>query len=182
MHNSKMGANKALYRALGSMDIPAIARSMLVMAKNPENEEQKLICHEKSSLAKHGKSILMRIEPEQGGIVFDGFSDLKADDVLSPDKDGRNKPSIKRNEVSDKLLEFLFFEHDGAAELTEIKKLQEENGWSKNTLYRAKEDLQLKSIVTGFGAGKKTLWLMPNKDSEEFEKSQNAPEQIVGNK
>lgn len=167
MHNSKMGANKALYRSLGSMDIPAIARSMLVMAKNPEDEEQKLICHEKSSLAKHGKTIIMRIEPENGGVVFDGFTDVKADDVLNPAKDGRSKPSVKKDEIEDKLIELLF-NNDGAASLEQIEELQKKYGFSKATLYRAKEELRLKSIITGFGNYKKSWWLLPDKDVKKF--------------
>ncbi len=167
MHNSKMGSNKALYRALGSMDIPAIARSMLVMAKNPENEEQKLICHEKSSLARHGKSILMRIAPEQDGVVFDGFTDLKADDILTPAKDGRNKPSVKKDEVEDKLVELLF-SNDGAVSLEQVEELQRECGWGKSTLYNVKCELKLKSVVTGFGNYKKSWWLLPDKDVRKF--------------
>ena len=73
MHNSKMGQNQALYRALGSIDILAIARSMLIIGKNPDNQKQKVLCHEKSSLASHGRSILFQISPEYGGLVFDGF-------------------------------------------------------------------------------------------------------------
>lgn len=156
MHNSKMGQNQALYRALGSIDIPAIARSMLIIGKNPDNPKQKVLCHEKSSLASHGRSILFQISPEYGGLVFDGFSDLKADDVLNPRKNSREKPSVKLEEA----VEFLndLIGEKGWAELKEVQALQEEYGISKNTMYRAKDELNLKNVTVGFSP-KYTYWI-----------------------
>ena len=159
MHNSKMGQNQALYRALGSIDIPAIARSMLIIGKNPNNPNQKVLCHEKSSLASHGRSILFQINPECGGLVFDGFSDLKADDVLNPRKSSREKPSVKLEEA----VEFLndLIGEKGWAELKDIRALQEKYGISKNTMYRAKDELGLKNVSVGFSP-KYTYWVDDN--------------------
>ena len=68
IHNSKTGSNKALYRALGTIDIPAVSRSMLVMGKDPDCRERRVLCHEKSSLAGHGRSMAFEIKPDEGGI------------------------------------------------------------------------------------------------------------------
>lgn len=167
MHNSKMSQNKALHRAIGSIDIPAIARSMLILGNNPEDPQQKVVCHEKSSLAPHGKSIMFRINPDFGGVVFDGFSDLQADDILNVHKGTRNKPSICKDEVQYRLAELIG--EKGYARLDDIKALQEECGCGKDTLYRAKEALRLTSKTYGFSKNKVTYWIAPGKDLTQFE-------------
>lgn len=166
MHNSKMGQNQALYRALGSIDIPAIARSMIILGKHPTMPNLKVFCHEKSSLAPHGQSILFEIDTKRGGIVFDGFSDLKADDILNVKKGTRDKPSVCKEEVVDCLNELIG--EKGYARLEEIQTMQEDFGFSKNTLYRARQDLQLESISIGFSKNKVTYWLAPEIDKQQF--------------
>jgi len=162
MHNSKMSQNKALHRAIGSIDIPAIARSMLILGNNPEDPQQKVVCHEKSSLAPHGKSMLFRINPDFGGIVFDGFSDLQADDILNVRRGTRNKPSITLDEVSYRLNELIG--EKGYARLDDIKALQEDCGCSDKTLYRAREELRLTGKTYGFSKGRVTYWIAPDVD------------------
>ena len=166
MHNSKMGQSKALYRALGSIDIPAIARSMLILGKHPDMPNLKIVCHEKSSLAPHGQSILFEIDMQRGGIVFDGFSDLKADDILNVKKGTRDKPSVTKDEAIDRLNDLIG--EKGFAKYEDIKKLQEELGCGKDTMYRAKKDLQLDNISIGFSKNKTTYWIAPEFDKEEF--------------
>ena len=56
----------------------------------------------------------------------------------------------------------------GAAKLEDIEAMREMGGWSKNTLYRAKDDLCLKSVSIGFSKDKKTYWLLPETDVDEF--------------
>lgn len=177
MHNSKMGQNQALYRALGSIDIPAIARSMLILGKNPDNPQQKVLCHEKSSLAMHGKSILFNICPDFGGIVFDGFTDLKADDILNPRKVGRDKPSVTKDQATEELLQLLG--EDGYVELADVKQLREEIGCSERTIYNAKKDLQLDTVSIGYSINKRTYWLSPDVDKEKFREEHNHPKNNI---
>ena len=156
MHNSKATQNAALQRALGSMDIPAIARSMLILANDPEGG--RLLCHEKSSLAARGQSICFDVDPSKGGIVFSGYSDLRADDVLTAHATSRNKSRKKRDELCDDLLE-LFGDED-RLRVDSIEKLCEQLGCSRNTLYRARDELQIKSVVKGFGKDRTAWWLL----------------------
>ncbi len=179
MHNSKMNQNQALYRTLGSIDIPAIARSMLVMANHPEEEEKKILCHEKSSLAQHGKSIIFHIDYSLGGICFDGFSDLKADDILNVKNHTRNKPSVKKDTAAEKLLNLLE-ENGGAVTMNKVIALQIDNGWSKATLYRAKSEIDIQSVKIGYSDKKRTWWILPDIDIEAFKRKQleGIPEQM----
>ena len=166
MHNSKMSQNSALHRALGSIDIPAVARSMLILGKDPENFNRKIICHEKSSLAPNGKSILFEVDTSKGGVLFCGYSDLKADDILNVRTTTRNKASVKKDEVCDKLLE-LFGEKD-FIKITNIKELCEKLDCKKSTLYSAKNELEIMSYTLGYSQNKCTYWLMPDVDIEKF--------------
>lgn len=173
MHNSKMSQNTALHRALGSIDIPAVARSMLILGKNPDNPNKgKIMCHEKSSLAPHGKSILFEIDPSLGGIVFSGFSDLKADDILNVRSGTRNKPSTTRDEIADELLTEYFGENDHII-LPSIKSLCEELECSRGTLYNARDELQLQCFSVGYGKEKMTYWVLPDVDIENFKQEHN---------
>ncbi|MDL2319273.1 AAA family ATPase [Eubacteriales bacterium OttesenSCG-928-A19] len=80
-HMSKGTAgSKAVYRALGSVDIVAASRSVLYVERNPDDEEQCVILHIKSSNAKPGQSILYRIG-DRGGVQWEGYSALTYDDL-----------------------------------------------------------------------------------------------------
>ena len=172
MHNSKTSQNSALYRALGSIDIPAVARSMLILGKDPDNPNKgKIMCHEKSSLAPRGRSILFEIDPNKGGIVFGGFSDLKADDILNVCSGARDKPSAKKNAVADDLLEM--FDGEEYITLSSIKELCQELECSRGTLYNARDELQLQSFSVGFGKNKTTYWLLPDVDIQKFKEEHN---------
>lgn len=81
-HMSKGTAGgKAIYRALGSVDIVAASRSVLYVERNPDNEEQCVILHIKSSNAKPGQAVLYRIG-DRGGVQWDGYSHLTVDDLI----------------------------------------------------------------------------------------------------
>ena len=167
-HHSKASQNAALYRALGSMDIPAVARSMLILGKDPDPEKPQgvIMCHEKSSLGEHGKSIKFEIAPQLGGVVFGGYSDLKADDILNAPKATRNKPSKKRDALIDDILDL--FDGRDYIRIPKLKDLCEKLECSQNTLYRARDELGIQSIFKGYGEDKVTYWLMPDVDRDSF--------------
>ncbi len=166
MHNSKMTQNKALHRALGSIDIPAVARSMLILAKDPQDPTRRIMCHEKSSLAARGKSLFFRIEPDVGGVDFCGTSDLTADSVLNFNSGTRDKPSARLDDAAQQLSNLLG--DKGWADLDDIHALQNEAGISKGTLYNAKDELGLTTLSIGFGGIKKTYWLSSCIDKQQF--------------
>lgn len=169
MHMSKMSQSKALYRGLGSIDIPAVARSVLVLGIHPEDETKRIMCHEKSSLAKHGKSIIFHIDFDNGGVVFDEFCDIKANDILNPQLIKRGKPRHTLDETMEMLGELLGVE--GVAKLKDIQSWQRANGVSEKTLYRAKSELALQTLQVGFSNNKETWWLDPDIDKEEFKRN-----------
>ena len=60
-HMNKAGAGKNMYRGLGSIDIAAIARSILMVARDEANPQIRYVFPVKSSLAPEGSAIGFRI-------------------------------------------------------------------------------------------------------------------------
>ena len=78
--NKGVNGTKAIYRALGSVDIVGAARSVLYVGRNPEDDGQCIVCQIKSSNAQTGKSFAYRIG-QKGGVEWEGYSILTAEDL-----------------------------------------------------------------------------------------------------
>lgn len=65
-HMNKGSGEKNLYRGLGSIDIAAIARSVLMISRDRTEPELRYMYPIKSSLAPMGKPVAFRIEPKRG--------------------------------------------------------------------------------------------------------------------
>lgn len=79
-HLNKMQSAKGIQRGLGSIDIAAVARSILSISSAQDSAEKRYLAHLKSSLAPAGKTLIFRIEDS---LVFDGESPLSADQIMS---------------------------------------------------------------------------------------------------
>jgi len=150
---------KALYSSLGSIDLPAAARSILVVGSNPENPEQRIVASAKSSLATAGKSIAFHIS--DGGVVWESYSDLTADEIIGGFiKDGtRNKPSVKLENAAAWLEDFM-----GTAPYIDASKINRaaiEAGISSATLNRAKNQLGILGKQIGKKGQGATYWFYP---------------------
>ncbi len=65
-HMNKSSSGKNLYRSLGSIDIAAIARSVLMIARDEKNPEVRYMFPVKSSLAPEGESIAFLFNKDSG--------------------------------------------------------------------------------------------------------------------
>ena len=65
-HMNKASGGKKLYRGLGSIDIAAIVRSILMISRDPEVSEIRYMIPIKSSLSPEGCAIEFRMDQEQG--------------------------------------------------------------------------------------------------------------------
>ena len=175
MHMSKMSGQKALYRGLGSIDFAAVARSVLVVGRNPQNDAEIIMAHEKSSLAKNGQSLVYHIDQETG-IVFDGYSELTADDILGPKQTPRGRPGDSLEEAKNLLYEMLGKE--GYARRDDIMTAAALQSIGERTVQRAKKELGVWHLVLGRASSRDTWWLMPGVEKEAIstqEKSDSAP-------
>ncbi|MDY4048418.1 AAA family ATPase [Negativibacillus massiliensis] len=81
-HTSKSSDKSAVNRSLGSVDIPASMRSVMQLIRNPDNPDQCIMVHVKSSNAPRGRSIAYTIG-DRGGVHWDGYSPIIVEDLGS---------------------------------------------------------------------------------------------------
>ena len=80
-HNGKNIVNKsAVNMALGSVDIPAAMRSIIHLVINPEDPEERLAIHIKSSNERKGKTLAYGVD-NMGGVEWHGFSDITMEEL-----------------------------------------------------------------------------------------------------
>lgn len=159
-HINKNEKGSSITRTIGSMDIPGIARSMLVVGNVPNEEFQKFMSHEKSRNMQRGKTKLFHIDPDYGGIVIDGESNLTMDDYNLL----RNSKHRKNTDIEAAKL-FILDQIPGKKRLaSELRDLGEANGFSYDTLNRARTELGIESKKDGFGGP--CYWIKPQLPSD----------------
>ena len=80
-HMNKNSGGKSNYRGLGSIDISAAARSVLLVGKMSKDSDIKVLAQQKNNLAPIGPSLLFRIK--KGEINWLSKSSISAEDVLA---------------------------------------------------------------------------------------------------
>ena len=138
-HMSKASGSKGLYRSLGSIDIPAAARSVLLVARTKPMGSERILAHVKSNLAPLGESILFNIE-KGSNITWLRKSKLTAEQVLSGNIE---EVQSKEERAISVLYDLLTEEREVSAE--QVKEYFEKLGVSIRTLNRAKAKLGIKS-------------------------------------
>lgn len=79
-HINKSKGVQVIHKAIGSMDIVGIARSMLHVGFNPQDPEERIIAQVKCSMERNGASLAYVIG-EKGKVTIKGKSNLTAEDV-----------------------------------------------------------------------------------------------------
>jgi len=134
-HMNKNSGGKANYRNLGSIDISAAARSVLLVAKQNKESEIKVLAQLKNNLAPLGKSLSFRVK--DGEVEWLSECELTADELLSGA--GANKISLAEDFLSVKLEHGMLLANDILAEANEL-------GIGKRTLRKAKAELGVQSV------------------------------------
>ena len=138
-HLNKNASGKANYRGLGSIDFSAAARSILVIGKPADHPELRIMAHQKSNLGPLGKSLAFSLD--NGRVTWIGEYDITAEELFSPS--GSEKEAPKFTNASLFLSAFL---KDGERSYREIISAAENEGISKRTLARAKDELNVMSF------------------------------------
>ena len=147
--NYRFSASKSLYRGLGSIDIAAIARSVLMISRDESRPDIRYMYPIKSSLAPEGPAIAFSFK-EHGGIVWHGKYDLNTAELM----DSITVKTTKRERARAKLVQLLEHEDRPAKEvyagLADI-------GVGSRTVEKAKKELQ----VTTYRSGGSWYWSLP---------------------
>lgn len=140
-HLNKNDGGKDLYRTLGSIDIVAAARSILMVKKVEEEKgELRKIIHIKSNLAPKGKTIAFALEND----TLTKWKYVDGDDNVEMTMEQLAEQELKKivgvNGISSR---------DGY-------NYMEEKGFSRRTVERAKSNLEIKSKKQG----QYWIWIM----------------------
>lgn len=137
-HMNKAAGQKSSYRGLGSIDITAVARSVLIVGMMRDSPSKRIMTQAKSSLAPVGKSLLFEIN-ENSALEWKGEVDITAEQFLENGGAELSKLEI----ATEFLLETL---KDGKVSQKEIAAAASDYDFSARTLNEAKKNLKVLSI------------------------------------
>jgi hypothetical protein len=142
-HLNKTCQPNALYRGLGSIDVTAAARSILLAGKNPQadKDNQFALVHLKCSLGAKGPAMAYSIS--DGGLFWDGPLELSADELLNT----KMRSPGPRTDAMTFLSEFLA---DGPKPAAELLPAARRLGLSQTTLERASSQMGIIRKPSGF--------------------------------
>ena len=140
-HLTKSTRSKSIYRGMGSIDLTAAARSVLLVGGHPEKGRG--LVHIKSNLAPQGPAIGYTLDA--GQFEWTGISDLTPQDILADE--GKEQPVDEAEEFLTAALS------DGPVPAREIFDLAEAERIAKATVKRAKKNLGVHSYKDGLGGG-----------------------------
>ena len=169
-HLNKGQSSDPLQRLGGSIGLPAAARSVLLLGRDPDDPdgaegERRVLAHVKTNLGARAASLALQIETIEaaagagGRIVPGGFSPHNGEDLLTVQQHGRG--GAKRAGAVILLQEQLAAGPKAVRDLLEVADAQ---GISETTLNRAKDELGVRSTKEGFPGS--WLWTLPDRGSE----------------
>ena len=157
VHLNKAPSTDLFLKVSGSIGITAAARSILVAARDPEDEDgeqgyKRVLVHGKFNLGPYAPTLRFEVEPRTirsvdpaistAGIVWRGIAEgIGPSDVL-----GTPREPLERDEAERLLLELL---GNGPRSATEIYAQAEDAGIGERTLKRAKKNLGIESFRQG---------------------------------
>jgi hypothetical protein len=154
-HLNKSAGSNSTYRGGGSIGIIGAARSGLLVAKDPDDEERRIIAPVKTNLCKAPASLVFRLEDtgDVAKIVWEGVSEHNANSLLVTPSDEEGSALNEAKEILKDTLS------DGAISASEVLKEARSAGISERTLRTAKKQLNVRSFKDGMTGG--WLWELP---------------------
>ena len=166
IHMNKSAANDLLNRVSGSKGFVNAARSVLVMANDPEDPEGedgygRVIVHAKSNWARLAPTLAADVTPvefagniETSKLVIKGVSEVNRADLVSRESEGSDKTELARHWLLERLGRDTW--HDSA----EVKVEGEREGHASRTLQRAFAALRKEGAgeLKSEGFPRRTMW------------------------
>ena len=142
-HMNKMIATKGLYRGLGSIDIAAAARSILLVGRDKDSATTRIMAHLKSSLSPEGQSIAFELD-DDNGFRWVGAYDITAEEMLCGTKTDREP--TKEMQAEALIIEML---REKDLPCNEIYNRLAEHNISRRTAENAKKSAGVRSYKIG---------------------------------
>jgi putative DNA primase/helicase len=173
-HLNKGQGTDPLQRLGGSIGIPAAARSVLLLGRDPDDPDgeqgsQRVLAHVKSNVSELSPSLRFNVEAAMAGstcvetarIVQAGVSRYTGSDLLVSDRRERGSKLAEAVAFLDRALA------ESARPVQELKAEAKEFGITEQTLARAKQKLGVDSVKLDFGRG--WAWRSPEKADDAAE-------------
>ena len=160
-HLNKNGGSKSVYRGLGSIDIPAAARSVLTVGKLVNvDEHMRAFIQTKSNLAPTGKPQAFGLDPV-GGFCWLGDCEITIEELLDGKKFDKGASQLK---LAKAFIQGLLAHGDVSA--SDVFSKGDDAGFPQTTMKRAKSDLGIKSVKRGHE------WFWVLKPNQEYQGAQ----------
>jgi len=136
--NKAAGQTKGMYRGLGSIDIAAAVRSILLVGRDKDNPQARVMAHLKSSLAPEGKPIAFELD--KSGFRWVGQYDISLDALL-------NGTSLERETTKETQAVCLITEMLRYSDMpcNEVYTRLSEHGIGRRTAENAKQTAEVRS-------------------------------------
>jgi DNA repair protein RadA/Sms len=152
-HLTKDTKQRPLYRGLGSIDLLASVRSVLLAGHDPDNPQRRALIHLKSNLAPLGKSIGYSLTDDI--FAWTGESSLTAERIM-----GISHKDFRRIEAESRIINAV-----SSLEVADVDMVAERAGIAPITaqyhLQRMRENKQLDFKLVPVGKTKKILYSIP---------------------
>jgi hypothetical protein len=158
MHLNKKQDLDGIYRIGGSIGFAGLARSILAVTKDGDDEERRLLLPLKMNYVRKPSSLAFWIHDDLRLSFDTNPVDADVEEALSP---------LKRQTGADKthaarwLTDFLA---DGPQDLKNILRVAESEGHSRSAVFRAKAMLPIESRASGFRDQRSSSWQLAEKE------------------
>lgn len=157
-HLTKSGKERPIYRGLGSIDITAACRSVLLVGADPDRPAKRAVVQIKNNLAEMGSALGYTLS--DGTFSWTGTSNLTADRLLSASRGDEEHSALE--EAQQFLLELL---SRGSQPAKDVEREAKRAGISGRTLWRAKRSLgvtsQKEKEIRSGNDGYQWIWGLP---------------------
>jgi len=140
-HMNKVEHAKGIYRGLGSIDITAAARSVLLVGKRKDDPGIRFMTQIKNNLSAFGKSVGFTIAAD-GGVEFLGESEVREEDLLSNATAKKTKYQTAKEMIINML-------KDGDRMSNEIYTTLLDAGITSGMIQGVKRDFAVRSVQKG---------------------------------
>jgi hypothetical protein len=158
-HLNKVLAGRSLYRGAGSIGFLGACRSGWLLACPPNQPDQRVLAQVKNNLAPRQPSLAFSVQDSEAGprLLWHGDSPLSADDLLGTG--APTAPLLPRDQARAFLSDALA---EGPVTSRDLWEAATSLGLSERTLYRARQELQIRIERVYRGHQVLNFWLLPD--------------------
>lgn len=158
-HHSKSNMGRADDLILGSRAFSGLARMVLHLLRDPQDEDRRLLLPGKSNLTRAPAGLGFHIAGEPVRLVWEAAPvELSADEILAAMSERQASRGV-RAEAKEWLRDVLA---PGPQSAADVKEWAERDGIKLRTLDRAKSELGVSATREGYSTGGRWVWAMPS--------------------